>query len=94
MQADRRPVRHQSHRPAVGLITAVSGMPAAGGSAVVMRKTGEHREQKTREDFTLLIPVNAAAGIVMMLPGYTLMDRLRRWGLSIPDTAGWHYTIF
>ena len=41
--------------PAVGLITAVSGMLATGGSAVVMRKMGEGREQEARQDFTLLI---------------------------------------
>ena len=41
--------------PAIGLITAVSGMLATGGSAVVMRKMGEGREQEARQDFTLLI---------------------------------------
>ncbi len=62
--------------PAIGLITAVSGMLATGGSAVVMRKMGEGREQEARQDFTLLILANAAVGAVMMLLGYGLMDRL------------------
>ena len=62
--------------PAVGLITAVSGMLATGGSAVVMRKMGEGREQEARQDFTLLILTNALVGAVMMALGYGLMDTL------------------
>ncbi len=62
--------------PAIGLITAVSGMLATGGSAVVMRKMGEHREQEARQDFTLLILTNVIVGAVMMLLGYTQMDTL------------------
>ena len=62
--------------PAIGLITAVSGMLATGGSAVVMKKMGEQREQEARQDFTLLILANAAVGAVMMLLGYRFMDSL------------------
>ncbi len=62
--------------PAIGLITAVSGMLATGGSAVVMRKMGEGKEQEAREDFTLLILTNAAVGAVMMALGYGFMDEL------------------
>jgi len=62
--------------PAIGLITAVSGMLATGGSAVVMNKMGEGRDREAREDFTLLIAANAVAGAVMMVLGYALMDRL------------------
>ncbi len=69
--------------PAIGLITAVSGMLATGGSAVVMKKMGEGREQEARQDFTLLILTNAVVGGLMMLLGYTLMDTLlRAMGLS------------
>lgn len=69
--------------PAIGLITAVSGMLATGGSAVVMRKMGEGREREAREDFTMLILANAAVGAVMMLLGYALMGPLlRAMGLS------------
>ena len=53
--------------PAIGLITAISGMLATGGSAVVMNKMGAHQEQEAREDLTLLILTNAAVGAVMML---------------------------
>ena len=62
--------------PAIGLITAVSGMLATGGSAVVMKKMGERREQEARQDFTLLILTNAVVGAAMMVLGYVLMDRL------------------
>lgn len=62
--------------PAIGLITAVSGMLATGGSAVVMKKMGEGREEEARQDFTLLILTNAVVGAVMMALGYGLMDVL------------------
>ena len=60
--------------PAIALITSVSGMLATGGSAVVMKKMGEHREQEARQDFTLLILTNGVVGAVMMVLGYTLLD--------------------
>ena len=53
--------------PATGLITALSGMLATGGSAVVMKKMGEHREDEARQDFTLLILTNAAAGALSLI---------------------------
>ncbi len=62
--------------PAIGLITAVSGMLATGGSAVVMKQMGESREREARQNFTLLILTNAAVGAVMMALGYGLMDPL------------------
>ena len=69
--------------PAIGLITALSGMLATGGSAAVMKKMGEHKEQEAREDFTLLILTNAAAGALMMVLGYVFMDDfLGAMGLS------------
>ncbi len=78
--------------PAIALITAVSGMLATGGSAVVMKKMGEHREQEARQDFTLLILTNAAMGVVMMLLGYGFMDRLLgTMGLS-PAVFGYCHT--
>ena len=86
--------------PAIALITAVSGMLATGGSAVVMKKMGEHKEQEARQDFTLLILTNAAVGAVMMLLGYALMDTLLEvMGLS-PAVFGYcrtylsHYLLF
>ena len=78
--------------PAIGLITAVSGMLATGGSAVVMKKMGEHREEEARQDFTLLILTNAVVGAVMMVLGYNLMDTLLgAMGLS-PAVFGYCHT--
>ncbi len=78
--------------PAIALITAISGMLATGGSAVVMRKMGEHKEQEARQDFTLLILANAVVGAVMMALGYTLMDTLLgTMGLS-PAVFGYCHT--
>ncbi len=75
--------------PAIGLITAVSGMLATGGSAVVMKKMGEGREEEARQDFTLLILTNAVVGAVMMALGYGLMDvLLGTMGLS-PEVFGY-----
>ena len=77
---------------AITLITAISGMLATGGSAVVMKKMGEHKEQEARQDFTLLILTNAVVGAVMMLLGYTLMDTLLgTMGLS-PAVFGYCHT--
>ena len=56
--------------PAIALITAVSGMLATGGSAVVMKKMGEHKETEARQDFTLLILTNAVVGAMMLLLRY------------------------
>lgn len=72
--------------PAIGLITAISGMLATGGSAVVMNKMGAHQEQEAREDFTLLILTNAAVGAVMMLLGSIFMDPLLR-SMELSDTV-------
>ena len=86
--------------PAIGLITAVSGMLATGGSAVVMRKMGEGKGEEACQDFTLLILTNVLVGAVMMLLGYTQMDRLLgTMGLS-PQVFGFcrdylgNYLIF
>ncbi len=78
--------------PAISLLTAISGMLATGGSAVVMKKMGEHREQEARQDFTLLILTNVVVGALMMLLGYALMDRLLgAMGLS-PAVLGYCHT--
>ena len=44
--------------PVISLVTAISTMLATGGSAVIMKKVGEGKEQEAREDFTSLILVN------------------------------------
>ena len=60
--------------PIIQLVTAVSTMLATGGSAVIMKKMGEHKTQEAREDFTFLILVNVAVGFVMCCIGYLVME--------------------
>ena len=62
--------------PIIQLVTAISTMLATGGSAVIMRKMGEGKSREAREDFTALILVNVAAGLVMCILGYLLMGRV------------------
>ncbi len=60
--------------PVIQLVTAISTMLATGGSAVIMKKMGEHRTGEAKEDFTFLILVNVAVGLVMCGAGYLTMD--------------------
>lgn len=62
--------------PVISVVTAVSTMLAAGGSAVIMKKAGEKKMQEANEDFTCLILVNAAVGLVMSCFGYLVMERM------------------
>lgn len=62
--------------PVIALVTAISTMLAAGGSAVIMRKAGEQKLQEANEDFTYLILVNVVVGIIMSGIGYLIMDRI------------------
>ncbi len=75
--------------PVIQLVTAVSTMLATGGSAVIMKKMGEHKPKEAREDFTFLILVNAAVGVIMCILGYLVMDVIfENMGLS-PEVAGY-----
>ncbi len=74
--------------PVIQLVTAVSTMLATGGSAVIMRKMGEKKETEARQDFTFLILVNVAVGLVMSVVGYLLTGRLFDNGLS-PEVSGY-----
>ncbi len=62
--------------PVISLVTAISTMLAAGGSAVIMRKVGEAKKQEANEDFTFLIAVNVVAGLIMSCLGYLVMDSI------------------
>ena len=74
--------------PVISLVTAVSTMLATGGSAVIMKKMGEGKEKEAREDFTSLILINVAVGILMCLMGYACIDFIfSRMELSAAVTA-------
>ena len=60
--------------PVIQLVTAISTMLATGGSAVIMKKMGEQKGEEAKEDFTFLILVNIAVGLVMCGLGYLAMD--------------------
>lgn len=62
--------------PVIQLVTAVSTMLATGGSAVIMKKMGEHKSDEAKEDFTFLILVNVFVGIVMCGIGVLAMDHI------------------
>ncbi|MEY8426520.1 MATE family efflux transporter [Lachnospiraceae bacterium 46-15] len=59
--------------PVIQLVTAISTMLATGGSAVIMKKMGEQKNEEAKEDFTFLILVNVLAGLVMCGLGYPVM---------------------
>ena len=62
--------------PIIQLVTAISTMLATGGSAVIMKKMGEQKNDEAKEDFTFLILVNVIVGIVMCTVGYLAMDHI------------------
>ncbi len=62
--------------PVIQLVTAISTMLATGGSAVIMKKMGEHKTDEAKEDFTFLILVNVVVGVIMCLVGYLAMDSI------------------
>ncbi|MDE6894794.1 MAG: polysaccharide biosynthesis C-terminal domain-containing protein, partial [Lachnospiraceae bacterium] len=62
--------------PVIQLVTAVSTMLATGGSAVIRKKMGEKKAEEAREDFTALILINAAVGLLMWGLGYLAMGRV------------------
>ena len=62
--------------PLIALVTAISTMLATGGSAVIMRKMGEQKQNEARQEFTALIFVNAAVGILMCMVCYLCMDTI------------------
>ena len=75
--------------PVIQLVTAISTMLATGGSAVIMKKMGEHKPEEAREDFTFLILVNVAVGLAMTILGYTLMGMIfGNMGLT-PEVASY-----
>lgn len=62
--------------PVISLVTAVSTMLSTGGSAVIMKKMGEHKPSEARADFTFLIVINVIAGLIMCGLGRLFMDNI------------------
>ena len=86
--------------PVIQVVTAISTMLATGGSAVIMKKMGEHKTKEAREDFTFLIFVNVMVGLVMCILGYSVMDSLFKHMELSPEVANYcttylrHYLLF
>ena len=86
--------------PVIQLVTAISTMLATGGSAVIMKKMGEHKTKEAREDFTFLIFANVMVGLVMCILGYSVMDSLFKHMELSPEVANYcttylrHYLLF
>ncbi|MCI8371220.1 MAG: MATE family efflux transporter [Lachnospiraceae bacterium] len=86
--------------PVIQLVTAISTMLATGGSAVIMKKTGEQKNEEAREDFTFLILVNVVVGLIMCFVGYLTMGFLFNHMNLSPEVAGYcheylsHYLLF
>ncbi len=75
--------------PVIQFVTAISTMLATGGSAVIMKKMGQQKQKEAREDFTFLILVNVAVGLVMCVLGYAVMGKIfGNMGLSA-EVAGY-----
>lgn len=55
--------------PVLNLVIAVGVMFATGGSALIVKKLGEKKEQEAKEDFSLIVLVSTILGFVIMLVG-------------------------
>ncbi|MEY8337401.1 MATE family efflux transporter [Lachnospiraceae bacterium 62-35] len=70
--------------PIIQLVTAISTMLATGGSAVIMKKMGEQKNEEAKEDFTFLILVNVLAGLLMYGLGHLAIDPIFT-GMSLSE---------
>lgn len=75
--------------PAITLVTAVSTMLATGGSAVIMKKMGAGLQEESRQDFTFLILVNVAVGLIMYLAGRAVMQPVFGSMSLSPEVSGY-----
>ncbi len=75
--------------PIIQLVTAISTMLATGGSAVIMKKMGEQKYEEAKEDFTFLILINVAVGLIMCGLGYLVMDAVFAGMNLSTDVAGY-----
>lgn len=72
--------------PIIQLVTAISTMLATGGSAAVMKKMGEQKQTEANQDFTFLILVNVAVGLLMFGLGCFFTNRVFS-GTALSDTV-------
>lgn len=65
--------------PIISLIIGHGTMLASGGNAIISRNMGANMEQQARENFTLIIIVSAALGIILTIIGFVWINDLLRW---------------
>lgn len=67
--------------PVVNLIVGLGTMIATGANAIIARKMGEGKEKSACQDFTFLVCVAVALGVMISFLGVILMDHVI-WGLG------------
>ena len=62
--------------PIINITVGLGTMIATGGNAIVSRKMGAGKNQKAKEDFTLLILTGAVIGFLIFLGGTIWIDKI------------------
>lgn len=62
--------------PVINLTVGLGTMLAAGGNAIVSRKMGAGANEEAREDFTLLVIVALAMGLILLTAGLFWMEEI------------------
>lgn len=74
--------------PYLNFFMAVAAMFASGGSAVVMKKMGEQKEEEARQDFSMLLSANLLIGILLTVITMNLCGPMVKiFRASAPATA-------
>lgn len=60
--------------PMISIELAVSIMLAAGGSSLIARKMGEGRNHEAKSDFTMIVLVSLALGVLIAVLSLTFMN--------------------
>lgn len=62
--------------PYFSIVYAISALFSSGGSAIVMKKMGEGKQQEAKEDFTALILLNIVIGMILTILGSVSLSNL------------------
>jgi len=65
--------------PVINVVLAVGIMLATGGSAVIAKKMGEQNDMEAKQNFSLIVCVGIAAGIVISVLGFVFIDPLLKF---------------
>lgn len=70
--------------PVLNLLIAVGVMFASGGSALIAKKLGEHKQKEANEDFSCIIASAVIIGFIILLAGQLFIEPIVR-GLGATD---------